>query len=95
MKQIYFTSVFCCFLFLVNAQKPGVRWSKYIGSQNDGQFIFDGKQTNDKGFILIGTDTSWINAFNEEDFLNKDVKWPNKNIESRRFGKFNLGANTA
>ena len=41
------------------AQTPGVKWSKYLDTDQDGEGIFDGKRTSDKGYILVGHDTSY------------------------------------
>jgi uncharacterized repeat protein (TIGR01451 family) len=51
------------------AQTPGIKWSKYLSTDVDAEGIFDGKRTVDKGYILVGYDTSYL--FHKEFVWNK------------------------
>ncbi|MBO9201340.1 MULTISPECIES: DUF7619 domain-containing protein [Niastella] len=61
MKRIILSVLWLLFVYTCGlAQTPGVKWSKYIASDDDVEGIFDGKQTTDKGYILVGYDTSYL-----------------------------------
>jgi uncharacterized repeat protein (TIGR01451 family) len=47
------------------AQTPGVKWSKYIKTNPDMEFLYDGQRTSDKGYILVGVDTGGYNYRDE------------------------------
>jgi len=58
------------------AQTPGIKWSKYVGTQNAQEVLYDGQRTADKGYILVGLDTgynfSYSNVFQK---LNNGGNW--------------------
>ena len=64
MKLISLLTALLSFCFIqVHSQVPGIKWSKNITSQTIplSQGLYEGKPTSDKGFILVGADSSFYN----------------------------------
>ncbi|HZI54153.1 MAG TPA: hypothetical protein VFD56_10635, partial [Chitinophagaceae bacterium] len=62
-----FLIIFCAFIGY--SQTPGVKWTKYVRTNNDGEGFYDIKPTSDKGFIAVGSDS--IFGFNYPQIINK------------------------
>jgi hypothetical protein len=57
MKRILLLLIVVFNLFNGFSQSPGVRWTKYLITWNDGEVIYDIRATPDGGYIAVGADS--------------------------------------
>jgi uncharacterized repeat protein (TIGR01451 family) len=53
------------------SQTPGVKWTRYIRTSNDGETFYDMKGTPDHGFIAVGADSSTSSLYQRHWMANK------------------------
>jgi hypothetical protein len=82
MKQFIFIFSFLVFHFHLNAQAPGIQWTKSFGDSSLGDIGYSVQQTTDGGYIITGITASdvWLLRTN----ANGDTSW------TRTFGGIDI-----
>ena len=75
-KTLLSTLLFSLILFAGMAQTPGIKWSKYVGTQVSEEVLYDGQRTSDKGYIFVGFDSGYYQNYSGVfQKLNNGINW--------------------